>query len=88
MLIILAVILGIIQALTEFLPISSSGHLLLARAMMDFDVVDGLTFDVAVHVGTLAAIFVTLPSPRLPMNTSPARSTLVRDGSDFSPRPV
>lgn len=52
----LAIILGLIQALTEFLPISSSGHLLLARAALDFDVVDGLTFDVAVHVGTLAAI--------------------------------
>jgi len=56
MIILLAVVLGIIQALTEFLPISSSGHLLLARAAMDFDMVDGLTFDVAVHVGTLAAI--------------------------------
>jgi len=54
----LAIILGLIQALTEFLPISSSGHLLLARAALDFDVVDGLTFDVAVHVGTLAAIVV------------------------------
>lgn len=54
----LSVILGIVQALTEFLPISSSAHLILARAWLDFDVVDGLTFDVALHVGTLLAIVV------------------------------
>lgn len=53
-----AIILGIIQAVTEFLPISSSAHLILARAVMDFGVVDGLTFDVALHVGTLLAIIV------------------------------
>jgi undecaprenyl-diphosphatase len=54
----LSVILGLIQALTEFLPISSSAHLLLARAAMDFEVIDGLTFDVGLHVGTLLAIFI------------------------------
>lgn len=54
----MSVILGIIQALTEFLPISSSAHLILARAWLDFDIVDGLTFDVALHVGTLLAIVV------------------------------
>jgi undecaprenyl-diphosphatase len=54
----LAVILGLIQAATEFLPVSSSAHLILARAALDFDVVDGLTFDVAVHIGTLIAIVV------------------------------
>jgi len=54
----LAIILGLVQAITEFLPISSSAHLILARTALDFDVVDGLTFDVAVHIGTLIAIVV------------------------------
>jgi undecaprenyl-diphosphatase len=54
-----AVVLGILQGLTEFLPVSSSAHLILARAFFGWDVPDafGLAFDVALHVGTLAAIF-------------------------------
>jgi undecaprenyl-diphosphatase len=53
-----AVILGIVQGLTEFLPVSSSAHLILARAFFGWEVPAdfGLAFDVALHVGTLAAI--------------------------------
>ncbi|TAJ16840.1 MAG: undecaprenyl-diphosphatase UppP [Dehalococcoidia bacterium] len=50
-----AVVLGAIQALTEFLPISSSGHLLLAGRVMGDDI-SSLTFDVGLHLGTLAAV--------------------------------
>jgi len=50
-----AVFLGIVQALTEFLPISSSGHLLIAGRVLG-DEVSSLTFDVGLHVGTLAAV--------------------------------
>jgi undecaprenyl-diphosphatase len=53
-----AVVLGILQGLTEFLPVSSSAHLILARAFFGWDVPAdfGLAFDVALHIGTLAAI--------------------------------
>ena len=53
-----AVLLGAIQGLTEFLPVSSSAHLILARAFFGWELPPafGLAFDVAVHVGTLAAI--------------------------------
>jgi undecaprenyl-diphosphatase len=53
-----AVILGILQGLTEFLPVSSSAHLILARAFFGWEVPPdfGLAFDVALHLGTLAAI--------------------------------
>lgn len=51
-----AIILGTMQGLGEFLPISSSGHLLLAHHFLRFDVADSLTFDVALHIGTLAAL--------------------------------
>jgi undecaprenyl-diphosphatase len=55
-----AVLLGAIQGLTEFLPVSSSAHLLLARAFFGWELPPefGLAFDVALHIGTLAAILV------------------------------
>ena len=49
--------LGIIQGLTEFLPISSSGHLVLAQHLMDVDT-PGILLEVVLHMGTLAAIFI------------------------------
>ncbi len=56
--ILIAAILGLVQAATEFLPISSSAHLILARTVLNFQAVDGLTFDVALHIGTLLAVIV------------------------------
>jgi undecaprenyl-diphosphatase len=53
-----AALLGIVQGLTEFLPVSSSAHLILARAFFGWDAeaAFGKAFDVACHVGTLAAV--------------------------------
>src|SRR5471030_2942418 len=54
-----AAILGTVQGLTEFLPVSSSAHLILARAFFGFDGDKfGLAFDVACHVGTLIAVLI------------------------------
>ena len=50
-----AIVLAVVQGLTEFLPISSSGHLSLARWLFGWDD-PGLDFDVAVHIGTLLAV--------------------------------
>jgi undecaprenyl-diphosphatase len=52
-----AFILALIQGITEFLPISSSGHLILPSEVLKWPD-QGLAFDVAVHVGTLAAVVV------------------------------
>ncbi len=52
-----AILLGILQGLTEFLPVSSSGHLVLAQQFLGLK--DPLVFfDVMLHVGTLAAVLV------------------------------
>ncbi|SOB77644.1 undecaprenyl-diphosphatase [Marinobacter sp. LV10R510-11A] len=50
-----ALYLGLLQGLTEFLPISSSAHLILVPAFFDW-VDQGVAFDLAVHVGTLLAV--------------------------------
>ncbi len=50
-----AIVLGLVQGLGEFLPISSSGHLVLAPWLFGWPD-PGLTFDVALHVGTLLAV--------------------------------
>ena len=52
-----AIVLGLTQGLAEFLPVSSSGHLVLLREIMNING-EYLLFDVMLHVGTLFAIFV------------------------------
>ncbi|MDR1760273.1 MAG: undecaprenyl-diphosphatase UppP [Fibrobacter sp.] len=52
-----SIILGIVQGLAEFLPISSSGHLVLAERLLALNQ-PGMLFDVMLHFGTLVAVFV------------------------------
>lgn len=50
-----AIVLGIVQGLTEFLPVSSSGHLVLFSELFGVQT-QSLVFEVTVHVGTLLAV--------------------------------
>ncbi|MCL1905525.1 MAG: undecaprenyl-diphosphate phosphatase [Clostridiales bacterium] len=50
-----AILLGLLQGLTEFLPVSSSGHLVIAQHFLGIEQ-PMLAFDIAVHLGTLAAV--------------------------------
>jgi undecaprenyl-diphosphatase len=52
------VVLAIVQGLSEFLPISSSGHLIVVRELFGWQFSDNLTFDVALHLGTTAAVLI------------------------------
>lgn len=53
-----AILMGLIQGLTEFLPVSSSGHLALFKILFGVETDTGILFDVLLHVGTLSAICV------------------------------
>ena len=55
-----AIVLAVVQGLSEFLPISSSGHLVLVPHFFGWRD-QGLAFDVAVHVGTLLAVVFAFP---------------------------
>jgi undecaprenyl-diphosphatase len=76
-----AVLLGIVQGLTEFLPVSSSAHLILARAFFGWEIPPefALAFDVALHIGTLAAILLYFHREILGMTAALPRV--------FSPQP-
>lgn len=65
-----AIILGTIQGLTEFLPVSSSGHLVIFSHLLQFRDA-GLMFDVFMHFGTLLSIFVMFRKELLEMIVSP-----------------
>lgn len=53
-----AVLLGAVQGFTEFLPVSSSGHLLLLKRWLNIETDGGLFFDVTLHLGTLIPLII------------------------------
>jgi len=66
----IAIILGIIQGLTEFLPVSSSGHLVLFQRIFGINV-DCILFDVVLHFGTVVAIIVVFRKQILELIKNP-----------------
>ncbi len=82
-----AVILAVVQAVTEFLPISSSGHLILVPRLLGWPD-QGIAFDVATHAGTLLAVLIFFRRDVIDLIvgffTGKPRSLSI----DFAPRPM
>lgn len=55
-----SIILGAVQGLTEFLPVSSSGHLQLAKALLGVELEENLAFDITLHAATVLSTIVVL----------------------------
>lgn len=53
-----AIILGLVQGLTEFIPVSSSGHLVLVQKLFGFGIEENITFEIFLHLGTLLAVLI------------------------------
>ena len=56
--IIKALLMGLIQGVTEFLPVSSSGHLAIFKQVLGINLDSGMYFDVMLHLGTLVAVII------------------------------
>ena len=82
-----AAILGIVQGLTEFLPVSSTGHLILAERVLGVDKdTYGLPFDVALHMGTLLALLIYFRERWLSLVRGGVRTLQTRSLSDSDGR--
>jgi undecaprenyl-diphosphatase len=53
-----AIILGIVQGLTEFIPVSSTGHLIIAGQLLEFGGAFAKTFDIAIQLGSIMAVVI------------------------------
>lgn len=78
-----AVLLGVVQGLTEFLPVSSTGHLIITeKALGVSEETFGLTFDAAIHLGTLAAVLVYFRDILVPLGRGFLISIVARRWDD------
>ena len=80
-----AIILGVVQGLTEFLPISSSGHLVVFQQLLGL-MEPGIAFEVSVHVGTLAAVVIFFRQEILEVNNAAVSGirSIAADRGEFS----
>lgn len=72
------ILLGIVEGLTEFLPISSTGHLIVASALLNFQGAVGGTFEIFIQIGAVVAVIIYFRSKLLNQITTVASDKSVR----------
>lgn len=87
-----AIILGLVQGLTEFLPVSSSGHLVIGKELLGIETSDDLVFEVLVHAATVLSTIVVFRRQiwnllkglfRFRDRTAPAGTFRINDETDY-----
>jgi undecaprenyl-diphosphatase len=81
-----AIAAGVLQGLTEFLPVSSTGHLVILHDILRFDAFDNALFDVAVHLGTILALLIFFRGDVIRLIRGFARSFVRRDLKNDEPQ--
>jgi undecaprenyl-diphosphatase len=77
-----AAIMGVVEGLTEFLPISSTGHLILAGSLLGFDDAKAKVFDIAIQTGAIFAVILVywqkIRATLVALPTSSSRHSVLR----------
>src|SRR5512147_568027 len=79
MILLKALLLGIVEGATEFLPISSTGHLIIASAFVDYPEAKRATFEIFIQLGAILAVFWHYRAPLLDLAGRVPRQTAARD---------
>ena len=80
-----AFLLGLVQGLTEFLPVSSSGHLVLIQSLIPGFHQPGVLFDVILHGATLLAVFLFFLRELASIGFSAISGSRITDSREWSP---